>query len=193
MKRRRHAPIRTAAQLEALTSPVTHDLLLAFRSGGPGSVADLGPRIGKRINSLHYHVRKLVAAGFLRQVGSRRSGARTEAIYDIVAERFAGPSAPAPPRLRALTADVVAALLRRAARDFGQAIGSPDSVEESGPRRNVVATRYSAWLTASDLARANRLIDELHELFENNAGKQQGNLHVLTTVLTPAAARKDQP
>jgi DNA-binding Lrp family transcriptional regulator len=193
MKRKPTAPIRTAAQLRTLASPVVHDLLQALRTGGPATIADLGPRVGRPANSLHYHVRKLVQAGFVRQVGTGRSGARVQAIYDVVAERFVGPSAPQPARLRALTVDLVAALLRRTTRDFARATADPASVTESGPTRNIVADRHSAWLTPTQLGKANRLIDALHDVFTENAGTQQGQLFVLTTVLTPAPAqRKDK-
>lgn len=191
MKRRAVEPIRTAAQLRTLASPVARALLQALRAS-PATVAELGPRLGRRANSLHYHVRKLRAAGFIHAVGTRRSGARTETIYDVVAERFVGPSAPQPPRLRALTVGVVASLLRQATRDFARATEHPQRVVDAGEGRNVVADRHSAWLTPRQLARANRLIDALHRVFTDNAGKEHGRLYVLTTVLTPAQPGKDE-
>jgi len=191
MKRKAAAPIHTARQLQALASPVGRELLQALRCGGPATVAELGPRLGRRANSLHYHVRKLVAAGLLQPVDSRRSGARTQTVYDVVADRFVGPSAPRQPRLRALTVDVVASLLRQSTRDFTRGTSRPADVVDTGAGRNVVADRHSAWLAPRQLARVNRLIDELHQVFRENTGTQQGRLYALTTVLTPLDHRKD--
>lgn len=190
MKRKATTPIRTAEQLRTLTSPVVRELIQALRSSGPATVAELGPRLGRRANSLHYHMKKLVAGGFVHAVGSRRSGARTEAVYDVTADRFVGPSAPRPAELRALTVDMVASLLRQTTRDFARATDQPAGVVDAGAGRNVVADRHSAWLTPAQLAKANRLIDELHRVFTESTASGRGQLYALTTVLTPVQSRK---
>ena len=90
-KRKKRAPLRSAGQLRALASPVSLEIIEALQTGGPATVSELGPRMGRRANSLHYHIRKLTDVRLVQQVATRRSGARTEAIHDVAAQTFRGP------------------------------------------------------------------------------------------------------
>ncbi|MCB9851109.1 MAG: helix-turn-helix transcriptional regulator [Phycisphaerales bacterium] len=183
--RRKTQPIGDLQQLRVLTSAVAHEIIQSLRDGGPATVAELGPRLGRKANSLHYHVRKLVDAGFLHQVGAHRSHARTEAIYDVTAIQFEGPSAPLDKDLRDATNDVVASLLRHATRNFAQASEVANEIVESGKRRNLCADRYTAWLSNAQLAEVNKHLNALRAIFSTGSKPGEGQLCMLTTVLTP--------
>lgn len=76
------------AQRAALTSPVRLELIEHLAAIGPASVRDLAARVGSTTHALHYHVRQLRDVGLLVPAGSRRSGARDETLYDLIAERI---------------------------------------------------------------------------------------------------------
>jgi len=185
-KRKKTASIRTIDQLRVLASPVSIEIIHALRGGGPATVAELGPRLGREASSLHYHIRKLTCVGFVHETGTRRSGARTEAIHDVVADGFCGPSVPKNPKRRKLANDAVASLLRLATRNFAQASERPDALSEDGPCRNILAGRYKAWLTLRQLTEVNRHLDALLQIFLANNAAPRGQLCVLTMVLSPA-------
>ncbi len=185
MKRKKTAPIETVAQMRIATSPTTHEVLEALQLGGPASVAELGPRLGRRANSLHYHVGKLLKAKMVVRVGSRRSGARTQAIFDVVADQFVGPSASSDKHLQEATNEAVSAMLRVSSRDFIRAAEDPESLSDEGPQRNILADRLKSWLTPEQLREANEHVDALVEIFRSSPNNNNGQLHVLTMVMSP--------
>jgi predicted transcriptional regulator len=188
--RRQTGRIRTAEQLQVLSAPATVEVLEALQAGGPATAAELGPRLGRRSNSLHYHVRKLAQAGMVEQVDTRRSGARTEAVYDVTADTFIGPSATRNRKVRQAAVDAVAALLRLATRNFARAAERPESLTETGRYRNIIAVRSKAWLTRKQLAEVNEHVDAITKIFDENHGTQRGSLYAMTTVLTPLGRNK---
>ena len=183
-KRTRTGRLRTADQMRALASPVAMELIEAFQTGGAATVADLGPGMGRKATSLYYHIKKLVRVGLVRRVGSRRSGARTEAIYDVTAQVFSGSPTPNDPELRKLTNDTVASILRHTTRSYVRAAEQPGLVA-TGRNRNILVHRYKAWLTRSKLAEVNMHLEALDRIFAQNNGTKRGRLCALTTVLTP--------
>ena len=190
MKRKAELRITTAEQLKLIRSPTAIDIVQALRQRGPATVSELGQRIGKRPNSCHYHVAKLVKAGFVQAVDTRRSGARTETIYDVVANQFVGPNAPKSPALRQTTREAVAGLLRLAARQFSRATECPEQLCEEGPKRNILVTRHAARLTSSQLAAVNRHFRAVEKIFLENSGSSSGQLCAATLVLTPLPETK---
>ena len=184
-KRKKVVRIRRPEQIQVLNSAVAIGIIDVLRQRGAATVAELGPRLGRSPNSLHYHMRKLLKTGFVHEVGSRRSGARTEAIYDVVADTFVGENAPFTPRLRKLTCDAVASLTRLANRNFAKAAGGAKKLFERGKYRNILATRKTARLTRTQLAAVNRHIEALTEIFDKNIGSDAGELFGITLVMTP--------
>src|SRR6187402_212726 len=75
--------VREARQIEALASGARQELVDALQTLGPCSIADLGAHLGRASDSLYYHVRLLARAGLVVERGSRRSGARDEALWDV--------------------------------------------------------------------------------------------------------------
>ena len=77
-KRRKPTWIRSADQPLTFVFPVSIEIIQAIHTDGPTSVANPGPRRGRKSISLHYHLNKLKQAGFLGEVGTRRSDAQTQ-------------------------------------------------------------------------------------------------------------------
>ena len=74
------------ASLEALYDPLRYRLFRALRM--PRTVPELGQHVDLPANGLYYHVRRLVDAGLVRQVGTRPRGRHTERVYGWAAERI---------------------------------------------------------------------------------------------------------
>ncbi len=183
-KRKKVARIQTAEQLRVIASPAAIEIIEALQTRGPATVAELGPRLGCKANSLHYHIRKLARVGLVRKVGARRSGARTQAVYDVSASRITAQTVPKNAQLRKLTTEAVASLLRLTARNFARACEHPGAVD-TGKACNILANRHKAWLTRKELAKVNGHVDALRQIFAANSGTGRGRLCALTIVLTP--------
>ncbi len=193
MGRKKTAPIQTEAQHRIAASPATLEVLEALQLGGAATVAELGPRLGRKANSLHYHIRKLLKTDLVVIVGTRRSGARTETIYDVVADRFVGPTAPADERLQKIINGAVSSLLRASDRDFTHATANCKALVDEGPHCNIFADRIKARLTSEQLLQVNEHVAALRQIFQSNYTDQQGQLHVMTMVLSPIVQAEDQP
>jgi predicted transcriptional regulator len=86
--RRKKLVITDEAQRAAMTSPARLEILEHLGLVGPATVRDLAERMERSPHALHYHVRRLVEVGLMVQTGSRKSGPRDQAVYDVVADRL---------------------------------------------------------------------------------------------------------
>jgi DNA-binding transcriptional ArsR family regulator len=73
------------AVLAVLYDPIRYRVFRALET--PRSMAELAAEVGRPANRLYYHVRLLVEAGLVRQVGTRASGRHTERIFGRAARR----------------------------------------------------------------------------------------------------------
>ncbi len=188
-KRKKEIKIRSASQVQVLASAVSIEIIHAIRSSGPTTIAELGPRMGRKPNSLHYHVRKLRNAGFLHETGTKRSGARTQSIYDVTAVAFKYEKAPKDPALRKHANGIVTAMLRLASRSFAWASQRSHTAREFGAHANLLAERHKARLTRAELAEVNKHLRAAREVFFSSNRTCGGELCVLTLVLTPEPDR----
>lgn len=184
-KRKKHQEIQNCEQMKILSSPISVEIIQAFKHGGELTVKDLSELLGRTSHSLHYHVRKLLKIGFIVKVGTQISGARTEAIYDVVASSFSAPAFSDDSEFQKLTNDGVAALMRLAVRNFNSAIKHPDEICESGPKRNLNVVRHSGRLNAAQLSEVNLHLEELVKIFRTGIGNRDGKMVSLTIALTP--------
>ena len=120
--------------------------------------------MGRRPDSLYYHVRKLSAAGLLVDRGIRGSGRRAEAVYDIPGRPLRLAYDPSDPENVRAVSRVVASMLRSANRDFRGGF-RPDLAVVEGDGRNLWAARMKGWLSDDDLAELNTLLNRILEVF----------------------------
>ncbi len=184
-KRKKSLPLETADQLRIISSPVAMEIIQVLRQHGPLPVSELGPKIGRRSNSLHYHIRKLLKAGMAVKTDTRLSGARTEAIYDVAADSFKGMELRKNEELLDLSIDGVRSIARLAARNFAKAARRPDDEFGKGKYRDIFAKRFSARLTNSQIAEVNGLVDRIEEIFAGNVGSGKGTMQEVTLVMAP--------
>lgn len=122
------APTRAAlevddpAVLAALYDPVRYRIFRALEV--PRTIAELAGELERPANRLYYHVRVLVDAGLVRQVGVRQSGRHTERVFGKAAERvrFTGD----------LETGSGRGLLRAIAEELDDAIAKPSAGDREG-------------------------------------------------------------
>lgn len=182
----------TAEKMKAISSPVAIEIIQALRQIGPASVSELGPAIGRKPNSLHYHVNKLVENGLVAKTGSQMSGARTETVYDVTAEKFLGGSLNNEEELSVFTKKSVNTILRLAARNYEKAVADHASASEKGKKRNLLVQRLAGRLTGEQLAEVNGLVDRIMEIFADNVASKDGKKISLTLAMTPLETDGDK-
>ncbi len=172
-------------QLQTLCSPIALDIVRVLRHVGPCSVSELGPRLGKKPNSLQYHVRKLQAVGLITTTETRRSGKRPERIYDVTADRFVGKDIHKNEGLSQVADEAAASLCRLAARDFARSPKPVSGTDEDRESQRRLAVRLTARLTDKDVEEAKNLLGKLESLFSNRVGSKDGEMFALTFIQTP--------
>ena len=191
--------IERLEQIRALESTVCQEIVDLVGAAGPCSVREMAGFMGRRPDSLYYHVRKLSAAGLLVDCGIRGSGRRAEAVYDLPARPLRLAYAPSNPENVTAVSRVVASMLRSANRDF-RAGFRPDLAVVEGDERNLWAARMKGWLSDEDLAELNTLLRRIIQVFqpkedaegESRASMGASRLHSLTWVLAPVdGGRRD--
>lgn len=195
----RDRPIERLDQVRALESTVCQEIVDLVQAAGPCSVRELGALMGRRPDSLYYHVRKLSSAGLLVDCGIRGVGRRAGTMYDVPARPLRLAYEPSDPENVGAVSRVVASMLRSAIRDFRGGF-RPDLAVVEGEGRNLWAARTKGWLGEEDLAEVNALLNAILEIFQRgqaaemeggNTGSAKGvsqRLHSLFWVLAPMDA-----
>lgn len=188
MRKRGMHVITRPEQLRALVSPVRQELLDAMARMGTVSIAEMAVVLGRPADGLYYHVRALQRVGLIESAGTRRGGARDEALFRATAGQFAIRYPQAVAGRRAMTA-IVGAMLRLGTRDFARALAHED-VRVEGPQRDVWALRTTGWLTPVQLRDVNRHIATLARA-ATRPGKA-GRLYAVTILLAPLVQRDNK-
>jgi DNA-binding transcriptional ArsR family regulator len=179
-------PIRDRAQLEALASPARQEVVDGLQAIGPCSIAALAESLGRAPDSLYYHVRKLEKVGLVVARGTRDTGRREEALYDVPG-RLVLDHEPRTKRERGTLLGVVGSALRIGERDYRAAIESGRAIHARGPRRNAWGGRVKGWLTPGEVAQVRRHIEVLSELVTRGRKRPGAELFAVAFVLAPLA------
>ena len=99
---------------------------------GPVPVRVLAERLGREPEALYYHVRKLVAAGLVYEVGQRLVGRRSEAVFALVAQSLQVDTETRTPRFLEMVGRSASALLRVTERAYLAALGDPRAFAAGG-------------------------------------------------------------
>ncbi len=158
--------IERADQIEALASPLRHEIGDRIAAQGPISIRDLARAMGRRPTAIYHHVQRLEAVGLVR---AARDGAgngargRPALLYQTIAPRMRLARAGLEPANRKPLARAGRAAAVQAARDYAAGFRAPGWAIE-GPGRNHWFFRVVAAPSPARLARINALLDELAEL-----------------------------
>ena len=176
--------VSTVAQMEALTSPVRHQIHLAMEMLGACSVNELAARMGRVPETLYYHVRRLEKVGILEQVGSRVVSNREEAIYQLKGKRLRVDPSRTTPRFLKARAKGCGALLRFALRAFERALerkGTRQLLPKQGLRIHQMTVR----LSTANVAELSERLDSV-ESFLAEADEPTGeDMYVITFATAP--------
>lgn len=141
--------LRDPTQIAALAAPLRAALVERLEAQGPGSVRELAEQLGVQPDALHYHVRVLVAAGLLEQVGSRPTRRHDEALYDLAHRRCDVAHAPNEPGNAEALTKVAKTILSQAGQDFAEGLAS-QRTKGSRSGRNLWALRLEAELSVAE-------------------------------------------
>ena len=181
----KHLTLEPEAIVE-LFKPARLEIFESLQVAGASSAADLAERLGRKVDTLYYHLKKLQAIGVIMASKEGTGGGlgRPGVVYELVAHRVGMNLDLTSPRAREALVKGSSAVLRLADRDVKDALDLPNTRLE-GSRRNMLVRRYRARLTPADLKLANSHIATLHALFTDRSGASKGKFHVITTVLAP--------
>ncbi len=169
-----------------LFKPARLEIYESLQTAGASSAADLAERLGRKVDTLYYHLKKLAAIGVVvtSKEGAGDGPGRPGVVYELAARLVTMNMDMTSPSVREAFVKGSSAVLRLADRDVQAALDLPNTRHE-GARRNMLVRRYRARLTPAELKQANSHIDALHALFTDRSGASEGKFHVITTVLTP--------
>ena len=184
MSKQREFLVSTVDQMEALASPVRHQIHLAMEMLGACTVNELAQRMGRVPETLYYHVRRLEQVGILEQVGCRAGSWRDEAIYELKGKRLrVDPSQSSPRFLRAM-AKGCGSLLRFAQRSFLRAL--EDKAERTIiPKRSLRIEQATVRLSSRDPAEMNKRLDSLQDSLTDADDPEEQQLYLITIATTP--------
>ncbi len=175
-------------QILALSTPVRQDILDTLLTGEWWPARALATQLGLRPSSLYYHLQALGRAGLLVARVRTREDGRSERVYRAARPRLEIEYRLEDAAIREAVKKAVGSLLRLARRDFERGWDHPDA-RVDGPARNLRGARIKAWLNRAEQERANRLLEELAELFLEARDPEGRTLCALSWVITPVHDR----
>lgn len=155
--------IMAPEQVEALASPVRHDICDRLAALGPLSVRDLSRALGRKPTSIYHHLEMMIAVGLVRSSEVQTSRGRPKILYETIAPRMRMARASEMPENRPLVAKGARAAASTAANDYARAFDGERRIG-MGEGRNHWFFRAVASPSPTRLARINALFDELAEL-----------------------------
>ncbi len=184
-------PISDPDLVEVLVSPIRQEIVDAAAGLGPFSASELAKVLGRRPDSLYYHLRRLEEAGLLKHIETRETSGRPEVIYALPA-RYVRLDLKSP-RINkgGVISKMVGAMLRLTSRQYTKAVDDEEA-QLTGQLRNCYAARTTGWLEDDDVALMNHLIDEMNELLSRGRRRRTGRLHALTLALVPIKSEEEE-
>lgn len=181
--------VREARQIRALRSPARQEFVDGLQAIGPCSIAELGALLGRAPDSLYYHLRALERVGLVVEKGSRRSGARTELLYDTPGRLILDHQPHTSSERRDLM-QLARSVLRSAERDLQLSLDSGLASYSRGPQRNAWCARVKGWLTPQELTRLRQHLEAAAQLLVQGRRRPDAQLHTVAFALAPLAPSK---
>lgn len=176
--------VEQAEQFDAVSSGVRFEMLTFLIAAGPCSIAVLAEQMDRRADGLYHHVRKLMNAGIVREVGYRKSGRQVETIYDSVADHFKFDVDFESGRNVDRILQLMKATLRRSERIMADAIEA-GAVSFETDSRNAFIRGETAWLTPDDLRKVIGHLQAIIDIFDAGRRQRDGELFAVTFNLSP--------
>ncbi len=176
--------LKTVKHFEALRSGLRRVIVRVGGELGEFSVGDLAEHTGRRKTALYRHVKILVDAGLLIEVGERGEGRKREAVYSPAADSFYTTDAPLPPGASRALADAIATDLRLADRSVRRSLSSGEAVAGGASRDTWCGTMFG-WLTPTQLRELNKLAMEIFDPFDGGVPRPGTRHYGVSVVVYP--------
>ncbi len=186
-KRSRRYILSDARQLEAVVSPVRHQILRTLSVIGPSTIAELAGHLERSPESLYYHVRALQKVGLVEEVEARGTQGRKEAVFDVIARGiFTDPTQTSTRYIEAMKRSA-ASLLRLADRQLQRTL---DQQKADGSQRPPTyrSMQYHSRLTPASVRELNKLLDQVGEFMAEH-DDPDGSMISLTVACAPVRPR----
>ena len=170
-------------QLRALRTPLRQDILQAMSLLKSASVRELATAMDRPPASLYYHVHELEDAGLITKRTARRSGTKTETVYEPAAEQIRIDRTKHTRRFVEALSDLHKATLSQATREVTAALCARSSGDSSD--NSLMLVRLSARLSRDDVKKAQRMLDELAAFL----GERDSSVNEETFSFTAAMAK----
>ena len=184
MKWPKECVISTPAQMEALVSPVRHQMHLVMEMLGPCSIRELATRMGREPATLYYHVNMLERVGILTRCGLRGQGQHEEVIYSLAGKRVRIDMTQRSPRFVKALAGGCGALLRYAERTFIAALRK-DATVKTGKASEMRIRQASVRLTRESLIELNVKLEELQAFINESDSTDAESAYAITVCMAP--------
>lgn len=173
----------TAEELACLASPARNEVFMQLRTLGQASIGDVARVMGRKPETVHYHVKALLAAGLVREAFRRPGIKKPEAVYESVGAKYRLPSPAKDAQIAGLIRKSVAAGLRQTTRGFLAAAKAAETSPETQKLLDVV--RLNARLSPEDARELMRRIGEVVK-FADEHRQEDGVRLVWSSLLYPA-------
>ena len=173
-----------------ILAPVRFEMIEAMRMCAPCAIAQVAEILDRPADSLYRHMDKLVAAGVVKRVGVRRTGRRTEQVYDLVADdispSFAGMTERQAGKVYAGVMATIAKIIARTARDAALHGG----LTGAQPKRHSAAFLEHAWLAPEDVPAFREQMKAFQAFLSGKRTPGRGALYVVTAMAMPVVRKR---
>ena len=183
-KRAKRMIVSTRQQWNAVNSPLRLQMIAVFESVGPMSVAELAEHLNLAADGLYHHIKIMLKAKLLVDLGFRKSTRIPEAVYDLSADKIDFEVDLAKGRNVEHLDKLNKAVMRNASRVLQAALTSGDG-NLAGAGRNIYARYETAWLDDKDLAKVREHIEAISKIFRSSRTRKTGTLMMANCNLSP--------
>ena len=178
------------AQRDAMTqSMVRLEITDAISDLAPCSIAELATELGRSPQSLYYHIDILCKVELIEQVGTRKTGRRDEALYDLASKwmRFVDNN---DPKRQEVLLKLNQTVIRMTEKDYRNAFNKGYVARINGVE-NVYFRRQRGRLTDADVRKVYEHIEAIGKLLQDGNEARRGNLYSISLFLSPLEAREN--
>ncbi len=184
-QKKRHV-VRDIAQMEAMVSPLRHQIMRTVSAYGVVSIKEIAVHLQRSAESLYYHFRALEKVGLLIDAGTREVNGHSESLYSTVARKILTDAKSSEPEYLGVFKRAVSALLRLASRQLGAEL---DCMGETRASRSVSfrIQQLNVRLTPEAAAAASSKLDDVMLFLQEN-DCVEGDMISVTIASTPLRA-----
>lgn len=181
--------LREPGQLRALTAPLALQLLNALQAQREATAAELAEQVGRPREVIYYHLHRLVAAGFVREVGQRATERRPVAVYRAAATDVRIDASDPAEDWREALGNLYRSALRALERDVSASVAAGHRPGR-GPKAEFVLMARRLRLDEEGLREMNALFAAVTTAALRRATARQGPIYSFALALAPVIERR---